>query len=265
MLVYKLMETILYIFGSVIVISLISLIGVVTISIKESILKSALPSLVALAAGALLGGAVIHLIPEAFEQIGGGLSFSLTLLSGILVFFILERFLHWHHSHHANEEDCDTHDEREHELNQHTLAPLVISADAMHNLIDGVAIAAAYLVSIEVGIATTIAVLIHEIPQEISDFSLLLHSGMSRAKALLFNFASALTALIGAMAMLFVGASINNAIPYVAAITAGGFLYIAIADLVPTLHKEKRARQATMQFLAFLIGIGIMLLLALAE
>lgn len=257
-------EIVLYTLLAVIAVSLVSLIGVFTISIKRSVLDTLLPSLVALAAGALLGGAVIHLIPEAFLGLSEN-AFSLSVLLGVLAFFILERFFHWHHTHHASEEDCHTHDCEIHDDKGYALAPLVLTADALHNVIDGIAIAAAFLVSIEVGVATTIAVMLHEIPQEISDFSLLIHSGMSRIKALVFNFLSALTALLGAGAVLFISSNVENLTPYAAAITAGGFLYIAIGDLVPALHKETRINHALLQLVFFFLGIGIMFLLALGE
>lgn len=242
--------------SAVFVVSLVSLIGVVTISAKKQLMNTLLPFLVALAAGTLLGNAVIHLIPESFEVLSEA-DFAYAFLVGILVFFVLEKALHWHHKHHATEEDCVDHSCKDHKPEGYVLAPLVILADAIHNILDGVVIAAGFMVSIEVGIATTIAVVLHEIPQEISDFSLLVHSGMSRFKALLFNFGSALTAFIGALTMIFLSASVEGITPYVVAATAGAFIYIAIGDLIPILNKERRLRESLIQVVVLIIGLFI--------
>ncbi len=239
---------------AVLAISLVSLIGIATLSLKENLLRRILFLLISLAAGALLGDAFIHLIPEAFEETGNPLLVSLLILAGIFSFFVLEKFLHWHHSH-GDEEFSPEH------AQIHPVGHLVLVSDGMHNLIDGMAIGAAFMVSTEVGIATTLAIALHEIPQEIGDFGLLLHAGYSRAKALFVNFLSGLTAFVG-LGLAFMLAGIHEMlIPLIAAFAAGNFIYIALADLVPELHKTTRVRHSALQLLA--LGVGLLVMVAL--
>lgn len=234
-------------------VSLISLIGIATLSLKQDLLRRMLFLLISLAAGALLGDAFIHLIPEAFEE-AEPLLVSGVILAGFFTFFVLEKFLHWHHSH-GDDEFSPEH------AKIHPVGLLVILSDGMHNLIDGIAIGAAFLISTEVGIATTIAIALHEIPQEIGDFGLLLHAGFSRAKALMMNFFSALTAFLGVGLVFWLAESIEVATPLIAAFAAGNFIYIAAADLVPELHKTTGARKSTLQFVTILIGLAAMVML----
>lgn len=247
---------------SILVVSGISLIGIVTFSIKNHVLSKLLTVFVAIATGALLGDAFIHLIPEAGEvlplqEIG------LYILVGIAVFFILEKFLHWHHHHETHEADVtDCHD------CDHHIRPfgtLIIVSDIFHNVLDGAIIAASYFISVEVGIATTIAIALHEIPQEIGDFGVLLHAGYSKAQALVANFASALSAFFGAIVVFFIGTSFETWMPALSAIAAGGFIYIAIADLIPELHKDTGAKRSLVQFLFVALGVLAMLALTLFE
>jgi len=249
----------LYALGSVVAVSLVSLAGIFVFSIREQSLKNALHVLVALAAGALLGDAVIHLIPEALEEMAA-LSFSLATLSGMVIFFILEKVLRWHHHHHA-------HDTGHPEIDASVspLGPLVLAADGVHNFIDGVVIGTSYLVSIPAGIATTIAVFLHEIPQEVGDFSLLLFAGYSRRKALVLNFISGSVAVLGTAVALIIGGSLESFNAAAAAVTAGGFIYIAAADLVPELHEKHSAKDSLAQLLALILGIGAMFALVLLE
>lgn len=238
---------------AVLIVSLVSLIGVFTLSMQQAVLGRMLFLLISLAGGALLGDAFIHLIPEAFEH-ANPTTVSLLILAGILSFFILEKFLHWHHSH-GDDEFSPEH------ARIHPLGHLVIASDGVHNLIDGLAIGAAFLVSPEVGIATAIAIALHEIPQEIGDFGLLIHAGFTRAQALLVNFLSALTAFVG-LGIAFLIADMSEAlIPLIAAFAAGNFIYIALSDIVPELHKTKGARNALLQFGTILVGILAMILL----
>jgi len=230
-------------------VSAISLVGLITLSWKESFLRKILFLLVSLAVGALLGDAFIHLLPEAFEE-AGATATSIFVLAGILSFLMLEKFLHWHHSH---GDDAGEDHER-----KHPLGHLVIVSDSVHNLVDGIAIGAAFLVSPEIGIATTIAIALHEIPQEIGDFGLLLHSGYSRAKALMVNFFSALTAFLGVGIAFWLADTSEQLIPLVAAFAAGNFIYIALADLVPELHKTVGGKRSIAQFLVILVGLGAM-------
>ncbi len=239
---------------SVLIVSLISLIGIFTLSLSNKLLKKSLLFLVSFAAGALFGDVFIHLLPELTEEIGFNLTVTFSLLAGILIFFILEKFLHWHHCH---DKDCKVHNK--------PLAFMNLAGDALHNFIDGILIAGSYLVSIPLGIATTIAVIFHEIPQEIGDFGVLLHSGFSKAKALGFNFLISLTAFLGAILTFFIGPLIENFTSYIIPLTAGGFLYIAGSDLIPELHKETKISSSILQFLGIILGIFVMFLLTFLE
>lgn len=234
---------------SVIIVSLVSLIGVFTLSIKQERLKKYTFLLVSLAVGALLGDAFIHIIPEVFEESTNIVFSSLLVIVGIFVFFVIEKFLHWHH-----------HGQDEHN-HVHPVGKLVLISDGVHNLIDGLIIGASYFVSTEVGIATTIAVILHEIPQEIGDFAVLLHAGYTKKQALFLNFLSALLAVLGVLiALAFKGSS--EVFPvWVLPIAAGGFIYIALSDLIPELHKTKEVKNSFGQIIAVILGIVFMLLL----
>jgi len=235
------------------VVSLVSLIGVTTLSLKAGLLKRMLFLLISLAAGALLGDAFIHLIPEAFEE-AAPLTVSVLILVGFFSFFVLEKFLHWHHSH-GDDEFSPEH------ARIHPVGHLVLISDGVHNLIDGLAIGAAFLVSPEVGIATTIAIVLHEIPQEIGDFGLLLHAGFSRTKALFMNFVSALFAFVGVGLVFWLSTAAEGAVPLIAAFAAGNFIYIAASDLIPELHKTTSPWQSMLQFATIVLGLIAMVLL----
>lgn len=253
----------IYALGSVAIVSLVSFAGLATLALREVALKRIVFVLVGLATGALFGDALIHLIPEALESGIGEVAVSASVMAGILLFFALEKFLYWHHCHGEHEECEDT-------LVLHDHAPkalgaLILSADFVHNAVDGIIIGASFLVSTEVGIATTVAVVLHEIPQEIADFGLLIHAGWSRGKALLWNFFSALSAFLGVAVVLLLGEGVERLVPVAAAFTAGAFIYIAGSDLVPELHKTSGFRRTMVQMLSVVIGFGLMLLLAFAE
>lgn len=241
---------------AVLAVSCISLVGLFSLSFKEGLLRKFLFLLVSLAVGALLGDAFIHLLPEAFAE-AGATATSMFVLAGILSFLMLEKFLHWHHSHGENTSE-------EHGR-VHPLGRLVIVSDSVHNFVDGIAIGAAFLISPEIGIATTIAIALHEIPQEIGDFGLLLHAGYSRAKALVFNFLSALTAFAGIGVAFWMADTSEVLIPLVAAFAAGNFIYIALADLVPELHKTQGAKRGIAQFVVILVGLAAMVGLTQVE
>lgn len=245
------LATTLYAFGSVLIVSLISLIGAFTLSMNVERLRACLFVLVALAVGALLGDAFIHLIPEAFETAADPAMLSLTIIGGILLFFVVEKLLHWHH--HQGLEPI--------EPQIHPVGRIVLFSDGVHNFIDGLIVGLAYTVSIEAGVATTIAVILHEIPQEIGDFGVLLHAGYSKGKALLFNFLSGLLAIIGAVTALVLGDVAGEVARFLVPIAAGGFVYIALSDLIPELHKMKSARHSVIQFAAIIVGVGAMFLL----
>ena len=244
----------IYAFISVIIVSFISLIGVFSLSLKEEMIKKYISLFISLAVGALLGDAFIHLIPEAFEKYSSSTGVSLLIIFGILTFFTIEKFLHWHH-HGEDKEDTQI----------HPVGKLVLFTDGFHNLIDGIIIGVSFLVSIPVGIATTLAVILHEIPQEIGDFAVLIHSGYSKKRALWLNFLSALTAIMGVFLVLIFGSIAETFTTWVLPIAAGGFIYIAVADLIPELHKTKELKYSVLEISSVIIGILIMIGLVFLE
>ncbi len=261
------MEIWLMTVGAVLAVSLVSLVGIAAFSLRQERLQRSLFVLVALAAGALLGDAIIHLIPESLEALGDERHFGVAVLGGLLAFFILEKYFRWHHAHHGPEEEHAGHEHYErggHADSTAHIAPLVLVADALHNVVDGAVIAGSFLVSPALGLATTAAVFLHEIPQEISDYALLIHSGYSRGRALFFNFLSGLTALLGAAVVLLLNGGIANLGAYAAAFTAGAFIYLAAADLLPALQRSP-VKRAGIELVAFIIGIALMLALTFVE
>jgi len=220
---------------------------------KERVKKISI-FLVSFAAGALFVDAFFHLLPEAFTELGLGLTTSLYIILGILFFFILEKFLHWRH--------CHLLPSREH---VHPLATMNLVGDAFHNFIDGLLIGATYMVSIPLGISTTLAIILHEIPQEIGDFGVLIHAGFPISRALLFNLFSAISAVLGAIISLYIGPHVEGYAIFFLPITAGGFIYIAGSDLIPELKHEYGAISSFLQFILIILGISIMTLLALVE
>jgi len=244
----------IYSLVSVFIVSLISFVGLLTLSIKVDKLKKVLLYMVSFSAGALFGDAFIHLLPEAVEEIGFGLNISIYVMLGIGFFFIIEKFIHWRHCHIPSSEE-----------HVHPFAMMNLFGDGVHNFIDGLIIAASYLVSIPVGIATTLAVILHEIPSEIGDFGVLLHGGFSKGKALFYNFVTALTAVLGAIVSLLISSYVENITVFLIPFAAGGFIYIAGSDLIPELHKEVEVKKSLLQFIAIVLGVLVMLLLLLLE
>jgi len=244
----------IYAFVSVIIVSLVSLIGIFSLSLKEEIVKKYISLFISLAVGALLGDAFIHLIPEAFRNSPNSTIASLLIVSGILIFFIIEKFLHWHH----HEDDT----EKKH---IYPVGKLLLFTDSFHNLIDGIIIGVSFLVSIPIGIATTLAVVLHEIPQEIGDFAVLIHSGYNKKRALWLNFISALMAIVGVFFALIFGSIAEAFTLWILPIAAGGFIYIAVADLIPELQKTKELKYSALQLAAVIVGILAMVSLLLFE
>jgi zinc and cadmium transporter len=232
---------------SVFIVSIVSLVGIFTLAIKERRLKRILLFLVSFSAGSLFGAAFLHLLPEAFEGYGLNMQVPLYVISGILLFFVLEKFIYWRH--------CHIPTSKQH---PHPVAFMNVVGDSLHNLIDGMIIAGAYLAGPALGITTTIAVILHEIPQEIGDFGVLLHAGLTKYKALLFNFLSALTAFIGAIISLVVGVHIEGYLLFLLPLTAGGFIYIAGSDLIPELQKETSPSKSFLQLIFIVLGILVM-------
>ena len=246
--------TFAYAFVSVLMVSMISLIGILVLSLREIFLRKYIFIFISLAVGALLGDAFVHLIPEALESDFHPVLISVLIIAGILIFFILEKFLHWHH--HGQ-------DLRQAHINP--VGPLVLFSDAVHNLIDGIVIGASFMVSIPLGIATTVAVMFHEIPQEIGDFTVLLHSGYTKKRALWLNFLSALSALVGVVIAFILGESSQGFTLFILPIAAGGFIYIAVADLIPELHKTKEITYSLFQIIAVALGVLAMVALIFIE
>jgi zinc and cadmium transporter len=243
-----------YTLVSVFVVSLISLVGIAAISLSERRVRQMIFVSVSLAAGAMFGDAFIHILPESFATPDRATKTSTSVLLGILTFFVLEKFLRWRHAHEFEGES------------QRTIEPvgyLNLFADATHNLIDGMLVGAAYSVSVSVGLATTIAIILHEIPQELGDFGVLINAGFSRARALVFNLLSGLLAIVGAIVSLLASHSVVSFSEFMLPFTAGGFIYIAGCDLLPKLQKERKPLKSGAQLAALVLGVSLMYLLTL--
>ena len=248
----------LYTIASVVLVSLIPLVGIAIIFSKKK-RPYLIVGLISLAVGALFGNVFIHLLPEIAEITSNTALSAFFLLAGILIFFVLEKFLLWRHNHAAHKcvgPECE----------DQILQPvgyISLISDGLHNFIDGAIIAASYFVGIEVGIATTVAVALHDIPQEIGDMGILIHAGFTKTKALLFNLLSGALAVLGAVIVLFFAGSVENLASWILPLAAGGFIYIAGSDLVPELQKTFDPKKSLVQFLAIALGIGLMFLLLL--
>ncbi|MEK7583650.1 MAG: ZIP family metal transporter [Patescibacteria group bacterium] len=247
-----------YIIIATVIVGLVSLVGVFVI-FRKDVNPQSVKMLISVAAGTLLGAALLDLLPEALEEstFEPHVVTSIVLVS-ILIFFLLERFLHWHHCR-DNEHEAK-HEPHEAGLKRHVVLTNLLG-DALHNLIDGFVIAAAFLIDTQTGIIATVAVIAHEIPQEIADFGVLLYAGLTRATALLYNFFIALTAVLGALLFYYFGTHVAQLIPVMAAFAAGNFIYLAAADLIPELHHEKKSQQVIMHSLLLLLGVGLIIVL----
>ncbi len=240
---------------SVLSVSAISLVGVMTFTYKQEQMTRPLIFLVSFSAGALFGDAFIHLIPEAIEGIGFQIHVSLLILGGIIISFAIETFLQWRHCHIPTSPD-----------HPHSFAYMNLFGDAIHNFIDGLIIGGSYLANISLGISTTIAIILHEIPQEIGDFGVLLYGGFTKSRAILFNVLTALIAILGTGVALLVGSRIQEFIPLLLPFAAGNFIYIAGSDLIPELHTEETDFiTSAMQLSAFVLGILMLYALSMLE
>ncbi len=210
------------------------------------------PMLVSYAIGALLGAAFLEVIPHAFERASAHTA-ALTILAGIFVFFILEKLVLWRHCH---AEDCEAHDQHGHAHDQGRSGTLILVGDTVHNFIDGVLIAAAFLESTQLGVITAIAIVAHEIPQEVGDFLILLHSGYSKARALTLNLLSSLASLVGGVIGYFALQAIDGAVPILLGIVAASMIYVAVADLIPGLHKRTELHATLSQTVLIAMGVG---------
>lgn len=238
--------------GSTLLVSLLSFTGMLFLAMRAARLKQIIFILVSFAVGALFGNTFFILIPESFATIENVLLIGLLIVSGLIVMFVLEKFIHWHHCHNVSH----THDAA-------PLGYISLITDSLHNFTDGVLIAAAWMASPEVGIATTLAVVVHEIPQEISDFGVLLHAGFSRKKALFLNFIAACAAILGAVFTILLGSLTEHIVLYILPFAAGGFIYLAGSDLIPELHRESSVRKSLIQLGAIVTGIVLMFFISL--
>ena len=224
--------------------------------LSEDLRNRLLPYLVSFATGALLGAAFMGLLPHALAAAGNTDTHIIptTVMFGLLVFFLLEKMVLWRHCHadHCEVHAPDRHDRR------HSVGTMILIGDGLHNFLDGILIAGAFLTDIHLGVVTSLAVAAHEIPQEVGDFALLLHSGFKRSRAFLYNILSSLTTVIGGVLAWFTLQDMEAALPYVLAVAASSFIYIAVADLIPTLHERVEA-QATLQQI-ILIAAGVLVI-----
>jgi len=234
--------------AATVLVSLVSLVGVLLLTLKKQTLNEAVFYILSFATGSLLAAAFLDLLPEAIGDGDSRLALGIAL-GGMILFFVMERFVHWHHEHH---------DHSEHEK---PVAYLVLAGDALHNFFDGVSIAASFSVSPALGATTTLAIMLHEIPQELSDFTLLIYAGFSTKKAIATNLLVAFTAILGALAFFYLANYVEHLETYGLALAAGGFIYIAGSDLIPELHKEKVWHKTILQLLAVLAGIAAIWLL----
>jgi zinc and cadmium transporter len=231
------------------IITLFAFVGIVTLALNDKILHKILMLLVSLSAGALMGGAFLHLIPESVE-LSDGLDIYFIILLGFILFFIIEKVLHWRHCH---EGKCEV----------HTFHYMNLIGDSIHNFIDGLIIAASFMVSTPVGISTFFAIAAHEIPQEIGDFGVLLYGGFEKKKAIIINFIVALTIVFGGVVGYFISKLVSTATTILLPFAAGGFIYIAATDLVPEIKKELEFKKYMGTLLVFILGILIMYMIRL--
>ncbi len=239
-----------YAIGSAILISLISILVAIPLLIKKKISKHTLLFLLSISVGAILSTVFFNFIPEIIEH-EYTLTSAIYILIGFILMFIIEKFIHWKHTNKCSENCGHAH--------AYSLAPINIIGDGVHNFIDGLVIAGAYATNITLGIATTISIIFHEVPQEIADFGVLLYSGWSKKKAIIFNLLSALTAIVGTIIGLILAHETHHFTVFMLPLAAGNFLYIAASNLLPQLHRHCKAKDTFYHLLAIAIGIAIIL------
>ncbi len=238
--------TLLLIILATFLITLCVWVAVLFMFFRKEVLDKILIFLVSLSAGALMGGAFLHLLPEASEAMSIDSLFGVFLIS-FIIFFLIEKILHWRHCHKS---DCQI----------HTFGYMNLVGDSIHNFIDGLVIASVFMIDVKLGIATTLAVAIHEIPQEIGDYGVLIYAGFKRKMALILNYAVALTVVLGGIVGYLLFSSLENFLPFLMPFAAGGFVYIAASDLMPEIRKESNLKKSILSFLVFILGIAIMYL-----
>ena len=224
---------------------LVALVGAFSLLISKKALNKILLFLVSISIGGLIGGALFHLIPEALKELPNILTINLIIL-GIVVFLFVEKVLHWHHCHKGGE--CKT----------HPYTHLILYGDAMHNFIDGLIIASSFIISIPIGFLTSLLIIAHELPQELGDFGILVYGGFTKTKALFYNFLAQLTAVLGGILGYFFF-NLNQYAIYLLPFAAGGFLYIAIGDLIPEVFKEKNWKKRLINLLGIILGLLVLI------
>jgi zinc and cadmium transporter len=242
------MDPLVWTVGTTFCISMIAWLGALTLFLNDELLDRVLLLLVALAAGGLIGGAFLHLLPRAIQEYGRAdtLPLFLSLVAGFCLFYVLEQFIHWHHHHAA------THD---HE----PVSYLVLLSDTIHNFIDGLVVAGAFLLGVEVGLVTAAAIALHEIPQELGDFGVLVYGGFDRTQALVLNYLTQSTVILGGVAGHYLAGVVGWTPVFLLPFAAGNFVYIASSDLIPEIKEERDVRKAALHFAVFLSGIVLML------
>jgi len=234
------------------------LLASVFLLVPERLRDRLMSPMVSFAIGALLGASFLAILPHAFEAPNvDAHHITLTVLCGILIFFLLEKLVVWRHCH---THDCEAHVPDVDRARLAATGNMILIGDGIHNMVDGVLIGAAFLTDVHLGVITSIAVIAHEIPQELGDFAILLHSGFSRARALLYNALTGLTTVVGGVVAYFSLSLANQLLPYVLAIAASSFIYIAVADLIPGLHKRPEIRDSVQQVVLILLGVGVIYL-----
>lgn len=241
----------LYTVASVAAISALSLLGTLVLTYRSSFVSRAMTFLVSFSTGALLGTVFLHMLPEIMEHAGDPVVGSSLVLLGLLLAFGIEKFIHWHHCHVVEHDEPEGH-------HTHPIGPLILIGDTIHNFLDGLLIATAFSVNVPLGVATAVAIVLHEVPQELSDMALLLHSGMERRKAILWNTLSSCAAIVGAAVAVVFTNAVDGLEFFLLPIAAGNFLYIASTDLIPELHKETRIGKSFTQLALLLLGIALM-------
>jgi len=240
------MMTLLWIVIATVIDGIAALVGAVTLALKRETLDRILMALVAFSAGALIAGSFFHIMPESLEEGVEPMQLFIIVILGFGIFFIFEKFLFWHHCHKG---ECEV----------HPYTYLILLGDGIHNFIDGLIIAASFLVDTGFGVITTFMIISHELPQELGDFAVLVHGGMKVKKALIYNFLSQLTAVLGGIIGFFIGTTIEAFVPFILPFAAGGFIYIGASDLVPQLHGERNIKKSLLSFALFVAGVLLML------
>jgi zinc and cadmium transporter len=251
------MSNSIYSILAAIIVSFVSFTGIFILVDKIAKSKSVVTALISFAAGTLIGDVFLHLLPEQIEVNGFGNDITFGIFAGIIIMIIVEAYFHCSHD--------SAKEVEEHHSHNHSLAKLNIFGDAIHNFLDGIAIAASFLVNVEAGIATTLAVALHEIPQEIADVSVLAYSGWSKTKIMLVNFITALTSVLGVIFVLLLSNSVESIEKYLISFAIGQFIYISMADLLPEIHKKSNVKKYFIEISMFTLGIVLMYLLTLVE